>query len=100
MNVLDTVRSVGSQQPTASDEPQQLELAAAAALPTADALSKLGCSELGLSSAEASRRLAVYGPNVLLSHGVSAVSVLVRQVRSYLLLLLLVAARSEEHTSE
>src|SRR5579862_2699848 len=92
MNVLDTVRSVGSQQPTASDEPQQLELAAAAALSAADALSKLGSSEQGLSSAEASRRLAVYGPNVLLSHGVSAVSVLVRQVRSYLLLLLLVAA--------
>ncbi|MGD0714416.1 MAG: magnesium-translocating P-type ATPase [Gaiellaceae bacterium] len=74
------------------DEPQQLELAAAAALPVADALSKLGSSEVGLSSVEAGRRLAVYGPNALLSHGVSALSVLVRQLRSYLLLLLLVAA--------
>ena len=73
-------------------EPQQLELAAAAALPVADALSRLGSSDGGLSSAEAHRRLAVYGPNVLLSHGVSALSVLVRQLRSYLLLLLLVAA--------
>jgi P-type Mg2+ transporter len=73
-------------------EPQQLELAAVAALPVADALSQLGSSDGGLSSAEASRRLAVYGPNVLLSHGVSALSVLVRQLRSYLLLLLLVAA--------
>ncbi len=75
-----------------TDEPQQLELAAAAALPVADALSKLASSETGLSGAEASRRLAVYGPNTLLSHGVSALSVLVRQLRSYLLLLLLVAA--------
>ena len=73
-------------------EPQQLELAAAAALPAADALSELGSSVLGLSSVEASRRLGVYGPNALLSHGVSAVSVLARQLRSYLLLLLLVAA--------
>ena len=74
------------------DEPEQLELAAAAALPVADALSRLGSSEAGLSSVEAGRRLAVYGPNALLSHGVSALSVLVRQLRSYLLLLLLVAA--------
>jgi P-type Mg2+ transporter len=73
-------------------EPQQLELAAAAALPIADALSELGSSEVGLTSVEAGRRLAVYGPNVLLSHGVSALSVLVRQLRSYLLLLLFVAA--------
>jgi Mg2+-importing ATPase len=75
-----------------TNEPQQLELAAAAALPVADALSKLGSSESGLSSVEAGRRLAVDGPNALLSHGVSALSVLVRQLRSYLLLLLLVAA--------
>ena len=74
------------------NEPQQLELAAAAALPVADALSELGSSEAGLSSVEAGQRLAAYGPNVLLSHGVSALSVLVRQLRSYLLLLLLVAA--------
>jgi Mg2+-importing ATPase len=70
----------------------QLELASTAALPVADVLSKLGSSAAGLSSAEAGRRLAVYGPNVLLAHGVSALSVLVRQVRSYLLALLLVAA--------
>ena len=75
-----------------TNEPQQLELAAAAALPVADALSELGSSEAGLSSVEAGRRLAVDGPNALLSHGVSALSVLVRQLRSYLLLLLLVAA--------
>jgi Mg2+-importing ATPase len=73
-------------------EPRQLELTVAAALPVADALSQLGSSDGGLSSVEAGRRLDVYGPNVLLSHGVSALSVLVRQLRSYLLLLLLFAA--------
>ena len=74
------------------DEPQQLDLAVAAGLPVAQVLSELGSSDGGLSSVEGGRRLAVYGPNVLLSHGVSALSVLVRQLRSYLLLLLLFAA--------
>jgi Cation transporter/ATPase, N-terminus/Cation transport ATPase (P-type) len=71
------------------DEPQQLDLAVAAGLPVADVLGELDSSDGGLSSVEAGRRLAAYGPNVLLSHGVSALSVLVRQLRSYLLLLLL-----------
>ena len=83
---------VGHRRPAATGGPPQLELAAAAALPVADALSGLDSSQVGLSSAEAGRRLAAYGPNVLLTHGVSALSVLVRQVRSYLLLLLFVAA--------
>jgi P-type Mg2+ transporter len=76
----------------AAGEPKQLELSAAAALAAADALRALDSSPAGLSSAEASSRLTVYGPNVLRSHGISALSVLVRQLRSYLLLLLLVAA--------
>jgi len=74
------------------DEPRQLDLAVAAGLPGADVLGELGSSDEGLSSVEAGRRLAAYGPNVLRSHGVSALSVLVRQLRSYLLLLLLFAA--------
>lgn len=74
------------------DKLQRLTLAAAAALPAADALVGLDSSEAGLSGAEARCRLALYGPNALVSHGVSALSVLVRQLRSYLLLLLLVAA--------
>ena len=73
-------------------EARELELSATATLPVADVLGKLGSSDAGLSSAEASRRLGIYGPNVLAAHGVSAWSVLVRQLRSYLLLLLLVAA--------
>src|ERR1051326_5560581 len=73
-------------------EPHELELSATATLPVADVLSRLGSSDAGVSRAEASRRLGIYGPNVLAAHGVSAWSVLVRQLRSYLLLLLFVAA--------
>ena len=73
-------------------EPHEVELSATATLPWADVLAELGSSDAGLSSAEASRRLGIYGPNVLAAHGVSAWSVLARQLRSYLLLLLLVAA--------
>ena len=73
-------------------EPKQLELSAVAAQSPADALRALDSSPAGLSAADAAERLAVHGPNVLRSHGVSALSVLVRQLRSYLLLLLLVAA--------
>jgi len=61
-------------------------------MPAADALARLGSDEAGLSGEEAHRRLALYGANALRSRGVSALSVLVRQVRSYLLGLLLFAA--------
>jgi Mg2+-importing ATPase len=67
-------------------------LAAAAALPAAAVLDALTSAAGGLSSAEAARRLRELGPNVLVSHGVTALSVLVRQLKSYLLLLLLAAA--------
>jgi Mg2+-importing ATPase len=73
-------------------QPEQLELADAAALTLPDVLGRLETGEAGLTSAEAARRLELYGPNMLRSHGVSALSVLVRQLRSYLLALLLVAA--------
>ena len=73
-------------------EPLELELAVTAALPVADVLRKLGSSAAGLSSGEAVRRLGVDGPNVLAARAVSGWSVLARQLRSYLLLLLLVAA--------
>ena len=71
---------------------QPLELVEAAGLPVAEALAKLESGETGLSSAEAGRRLGVFGPNMLRSRGVSALSVFGRQLRSYLLGLLLVAA--------
>ena len=76
----------------AASAPQELDLVSAAAVPPADALARLDSAAAGLSSEEASRRLVLYGPNVLRSRGVSALSVLGRQVRSYLLGLLLFAA--------
>jgi Mg2+-importing ATPase len=90
--VIDRTLPVEHRDQPAPARLQQLALAGAAALPVAEALTELGSSRVGLSSVEARRRLSVYGPNALLSHGVSALSVLVRQLRSYLLLLLLVAA--------
>ena len=76
----------------ASSEPLQLDLASASAMPPADVLARLGTVEAGVSSDEARRRLELYGPNILRARGVSALSILVRQVRSYLLGLLLFAA--------
>jgi Mg2+-importing ATPase len=74
------------------DDQYRLELVAAAALTPEGALARLGADAGGLSTTEAGRRLLVCGSNVLRSHGVSAGAVLVRQLRSYLLVLLLVAA--------
>ena len=88
----DATAAAGSTPAASTAEPQELELSAIATLPVADVLSRVGSSDVGLSSAEASRRLRIYGPNVLAAHGVSAWAVLARQLRSYLLLLLLVAA--------
>ena len=70
----------------------ELGLASVAALPAAEVVTKLGSSDAGLSSTEAARRLGVYGPNALPSHGVSAWQVLARQLHSPILLLLLVTA--------
>ncbi|MGD0273217.1 MAG: magnesium-translocating P-type ATPase [Gaiellaceae bacterium] len=72
--------------------PYQLELAEAAALSPEKTLARLDSDKRGLSSSEAGKRLIVCGPNALRSHGVSALTVLVRQLQSYLLLLLLAAA--------
>jgi P-type Mg2+ transporter len=72
--------------------PQQLDLTAAAALPTDAVLRSLGSSAAGLSSAEAARRLAQVGPNALRTHSVRAVAVFASQLRSPFLILLLVTA--------
>ena len=76
----------------APGEPLQLDLAVASAMPLADVLVHLGTVKAGVSSNEARRRLELYGPNILRARGVSALSVLGRQLRSYLLGLLLFAA--------
>ncbi|MGH3642388.1 MAG: cation-transporting P-type ATPase, partial [Mycobacterium sp.] len=50
-----------------------------------DVLGWLGSSADGLSRTEAAARLARYGPNAVRTHGVSALAVLGRQLRSALL---------------
>jgi Mg2+-importing ATPase len=76
----------------AASAPESLDAAAAAALTPAEVLRRLGSSEHGLSAEAAAGRLALVGPNVLRAHGARFWSVLARQFRSYLLLLLLAAA--------
>jgi Mg2+-importing ATPase len=69
-----------------------LTLPQAAGLETAEVLTKLGTTSEGLSSAEAPRRLEMWGPNAVRTHRAGALGTLVRQFRSPLLLLLVVAA--------
>jgi Mg2+-importing ATPase len=65
-----------------------LPVGEAAGLPAAEALRRLGTTEAGLGAAEAARRLVAVGPNAVRSHHARAWSVLVRQLRSPLLVLL------------
>ena len=69
-----------------------LDLAAASRLERGEALKLLDATESGLSAAQAGERLRQYGPNVLLTHRVTAVGVLMRQLRNPLLILLVAAA--------
>ncbi len=72
--------------------PPPLDLASAALQPVADVLVGLDTTEGGLTADEAARRFQSLGPNVLASHRVTALGVLVRQLRNPLLILLLAAA--------
>jgi Mg2+-importing ATPase len=69
-----------------------LALAEAGALEAARVLERLGSSEAGLGAAEAQRRLHEVGPNAVRSHAARPLAVLARQLKSPLLLLLVVAA--------
>jgi Mg2+-importing ATPase len=69
-----------------------LTSAAAAGAPIADVLARLGTTDGGLSTAEASARLARFGPNSLRTHRVSAWAVLRRQLNNAVLALLAVTA--------
>jgi cation transport ATPase-like protein len=60
----------------------------AARLPPATVLERLESSDSGLSSAEAARRLVVYGHNAIRSHGARAPAILWNQLRNPLLILL------------
>jgi len=77
---------------TAHAAPGELDLAEAARLSPGEVLSRLGSSPDGLSSASAAQRLRRSGANVLGTHRVRAVTVLLRQVRNPVLILLLGAA--------
>ncbi|MGA9675194.1 MAG: magnesium-translocating P-type ATPase [Mycobacterium sp.] len=59
-----------------------------AAAPVDEVLGWLDSSAAGLSSTEASARLARYGPNAVRTHHVNALAVLGRQLRSAVLILL------------
>ncbi|WP_231687187.1 magnesium-translocating P-type ATPase [Arthrobacter alpinus] len=82
--------------------PEATELHGAAGLPLSmvnaahrsggEVLEDLNTSEQGLSSGEAARRLAVVGPNALRSHKASPWTVLGRQLRSPILILLIITA--------
>lgn len=69
-----------------------LDLAAAAVLEPEAVLGGLRSGKQGLAGEEARRRLEEVGPNVLRSHGARFWSVLARQLRSFLLVLLVSAA--------
>ena len=65
-----------------------LDTKSVAAAPVDEVLRRLGSSAAGLSSAEASARLASHGPNAVRTHHVNALAVLGRQVRNAVLILL------------
>jgi P-type Mg2+ transporter len=72
--------------------PGELDLAEAAALPSGEVLARLGSGPDGLSSADAAERLRRFGLNALGTHRIRATTVLFRQIRNPILILLLGAA--------
>jgi Mg2+-importing ATPase len=78
----------------------RLDLVSAAELPVEEVLRRLGSSTEGLSEADARERLAEVGPNALRSHGARPLTVLIRQLRNPLLLLLLAAALTSAFVGE
>ena len=75
---------------SAATEP--LDLVGAASLPVEEVLTRLAVTASGLGTSGAEERLRTYGPNVLLTHKVTAFGVLMRQVKNPLLILLVSAA--------
>ena len=65
------------------------DLARAATLPAAAVLAELDTDAGGLTGAQAAERLRETGPNALRSHGARPLTVLVRQLRNPLLLLVI-----------
>ena len=69
-----------------------MDISAAARAPADEVLAELGSAATGLLSVETDARLARVGPNAVRSHGARPMAVLARQVRSPLLVLLVLAA--------
>src|SRR4030081_672013 len=69
-----------------------LDLAGAASQPVDEVLARLASSEAGLSESEAVARLARFGPNALPTRPVTALGILLGQLRNPLLVLLVGAA--------
>jgi Mg2+-importing ATPase len=74
------------------DREPAIDLAMSARTPAVGVLSALRSSSDGLTSSDAAARLTEFGANVLRTHTVTALSVLGRQFRNPLLILLLVCA--------
>jgi P-type Mg2+ transporter len=70
----------------------RLDLGRSAAMDTNEVLAALRSDAGGLSSSEVARRLAAVGPNAVRTHHARLWAVLGRQLRSPLLLLLVVTA--------
>ncbi len=77
---------------TSSDAPAAVSAADAAVAAPQAVAERIGATLDGLAQQEAELRLAAIGPNALRTHRARPLSVLVRQVRSPLLLLLVVTA--------
>ncbi len=71
-----------------SARPITLTTLEAAQMPGEDVLARLATTADGLSTTEHDRRLQVYGPNAIRSHGAAPLLILWRQLRNPLLLLL------------
>ncbi len=75
-------------EPATTTRSQELTLLEAARLDAGAALSGLQSTPQGLAIPEAARRLTAFGPNAIRSHDVRALSILLRQLRNPLLILL------------
>ncbi|WP_328457915.1 magnesium-translocating P-type ATPase [Amycolatopsis sp. NBC_00438] len=80
--------------------PHDLEIGAAGALTAEGVLHELGVTLDGLTTAEVAGRSARYGPNAVSSHRARLVPVLWHQLRSPLLVLLMVAAVASSFVGE
>src|SRR5919108_89265 len=83
-----------------SPEGESLGVMSAARLQPAEVMERLNTSDNGLATAEAHRRLAVYGPNAIRSHGAELLPILWNQLRNPLLILLAAATLVALFTGE